>query len=166
MLRYRFVALLTLFVFCVASTALSQEPPAFDADASAKHCREMAAARAKNVDACKAHVQQRDAAWKEIEAQLQLARTSRGDKKVAALEAAVQKLVAYNASAPGASDCPMMGGHVMASAGCAEHMKHRGGGMNDCCAGATMDCCGASARAANSHRCPMTRESTAPSPAP
>ena len=102
MLRYRFVVLLTLFVFCVASAALSQEPPAFDADACAKHCREMAAARAKNVEACKAHMQQRDAAWKEIEAQLQLARTSRGDKKVAALEAAVQKLVAYNASAPAA----------------------------------------------------------------
>ena len=168
MLRYRFVALLTLFVFCVASAALSQEPPAFEADACAKHCREMAAARAKNVDACKAHVQQRDAAWKEIEAQLQLARTSRGDKKVAALEAAVQKLVAYNASAPGAmADCPMMGGHAMASGCCAEHKKSAaGGGMNDCCAGATKDCCGGSARAANNHRCPMTRESPAPSPAP
>jgi len=168
--RYRFVALLTLFTFCAASAALSQEPPAFDADACAKHCREMAAARAKNVEASQARAQQRDAAWKDIEAQLQLARTSRGDKKVAALESAVQKLVAYNASAPGAMaamDCPMMGGHAMRSGCCAEHMKSAaGGGMKNCCAGAMMDCCGGGAHAANNHHCPMTQESPAPSPAP
>ena len=139
----RFLAFLSLSIFCAAGAALSQEPPAFDADACAKHCREMAAARSKSVEACKARAQQRDAAWKEIEAQLQVARTSRGDKKVAALEAAVQKLVAYNASAPAAmADCPMMGGHAMASGCCAEHMKSAAGGaMNDCCAGATKDCC-------------------------
>ena len=166
--RYRFVALLTLFIFCSASIASSQEPSAFDADACAKHCREMAAARSKNVEACKARAQQRDAAWKDIEAQLQIARTSRGDKKVAALESAVQKLVAYNASAPGAmADCPMMGGHAMTSGCCAEHSKSAaGGGMKDCCAGAMMDCCGGGAHAANNHHCPMAQESPAPSPAP
>ena len=164
--RYRFVAFLS--IVCVTSIALSQQVPASDADACAKHCREMAAARSKNVEACKARVQQRDAAWKDIEAQLQLARTSRGDKKVAALESAVQKLVAYNASAPAAmADCPMMGDHAMKSGCGAGHMKSAaGGGMNDCCAGAMMDCCGGGAHAASSHHCPMTQESSAPSPAP
>ena len=168
--RYRFFALLSLSIVCVTSIALSQQVPAFDADACAKHCREMAAARSKNVEACKARVQQRDVAWKDIEAQLQLARTSRGDKKVAALESAVEKLVAYNAAAPGAMaamDCPMMGDHAMKSACGAEHMKSAaGGGRNDCCAGAMMDCCGGGAHDASSHHCPMTQESPAPSPAP
>ena len=163
--RYSFVASLSLSIVCLTGIALSQEPPAFDADACAKHCREMAAARSKNVEACTARAQHRDAALKDIEAQLQLARTSRGDKKVAALESAVQKLVAYNASAPAAmADCPMMGGHAMASGCCANHMKSAAGaGMNDCCAGATKDCCGGGARAASQTRCPMTSERPAPS---
>ena len=166
--RYSFVASLSLSIVCLTGIALSQEPPAFDADACAKHCREMAAARSKNVEACTARAQQRDAAWKDIEAQLQLARTSRGDKKVAALESAVQKLVAYNASAPGAmADCPMMGGHAMTSGCCAEHSKSAaaGGGKKDCGAGAMMDCCGGGAHAANNHHCPMAQESPGPSPA-
>jgi len=50
--KYRVLALFSLSSFCAASAALSQEPPAFDADACAKRCREMAAARSKSRDCC------------------------------------------------------------------------------------------------------------------
>ena len=82
-----------------AMALLAQEAPAFDPEACAKHCREMAAARAKDAEAWKTRMQQREAAWKEIETQLQLARSSRGDKKLAALEAGLSKLVEYEGSA-------------------------------------------------------------------
>jgi hypothetical protein len=131
-------------VLLVASAAFSQDSTAFDPEACAKHCREMAAARAKGAEAREALMKQREAAWKEIEAQLQVARTSRGDKKVAALETVIEKLMAYHASMPaGMAGCPMMGGHTMAPGCCAEHTKHgAGGGTKDCCAGAMKGCCG------------------------
>ena len=154
MSKFRLGVSASLFLFA-ASAAFSQESAVFDPEACAKHCREMAAAQAKGAETREALTKQREAAWKEIEAQLQLARTSRGDKKVAALETAIEKLVAYHASMPaGMADCPMMGGHAVASGCCAEHMKH-GAGMKDCCAGG--------AHAASDHHCPMTQERPAPS---
>ena len=131
---------ISLALTLLASAALAQETPPFDPEACAKHCREMAAARAKTAEASKARMQQREAAWKEIEAQLQLARASRGDKKLAALEAAIEKLVAYEASAPGMPDCPMMGGGGMGAGGC--------------CGGGMPDCCGAGRHAARHAHCP------------
>ena len=113
MSKFRLGVTASLFLFA-ASAAFSQESAVFDPEACAKHCREMAAAQTKGAETREALMKQREAAWKEIEAQLQLARTSRGDKKVAALETAIEKLVAYHASTPaGMADCPMMGGHAV-----------------------------------------------------
>jgi hypothetical protein len=139
MSKHRF-ARISLALTLLASAALGQESPPFDPEACAKHCREMATARAKAADASKARMQQREAAWKEIETQLQLARSSRGDKKLAALEAAVEKLVAYEASASGMPDCPMMGGTGMGAGGC--------------CGGSMPDCCGTGRHAARHAHCP------------
>ena len=100
-----------------ASAVYGQDAPAMDPEACAKHGGEMAAAHHKMME-------QRQAAWKEIEAQLEVARNARGDQKVAALESVVEKLVAFQAPAMG--DCPMMSGHGPG---------HMARGSMDCCGG-------------------------------
>ena len=57
-----------------------------------KHCKEMAAAHQKMMDSQKAMKEKHDAAWKEIEAELDTAKKATGEKKVAALESVVEKL--------------------------------------------------------------------------
>jgi hypothetical protein len=130
-----------------AQTPGSAPKPAFDADACMKHSQEMATAHQKMMDSQKAMKEKHDAAWKEIEAQLDAAKKARGDKKVAALESAVEKLVAFHGemqrsmdgTMPGmmggmaghSMDCPMghemggMAGHTMGGPG----MGHEMGGM-------------------------------------
>ena len=61
-----------------------------------KHCQEMAAAHQKMMDSQKAMKEKHDAAWKEIEADLDTAKKANGEKKVAALESVVEKLVAFH----------------------------------------------------------------------
>lgn len=149
MLKARFAV--SLAALMTASLVYAQEPKAADPEACAKHCQEMKASHQKAMDA-------RQAAWKEIEAQLEVARKASGDQKVAALESAVEKLVAFQAPAPHAmADCPMMGGSM--------HGKgHAGGGM-DCCGGEGMKgCCGGAGAAAGPHHCPMMKGET-PKPA-
>ena len=92
---------LSLMVLTLGAAADAQEPKApaaagFDAQACARHCQEMAAAHQKTMEAHRAMAEERDAAWKEIQAQLGAARNARGEKKVAALEAAIEKLVALH----------------------------------------------------------------------
>jgi hypothetical protein len=122
-----------LLALLVAGAVAAQQPPApaFDSEACMKHCKEMAESHQKMVDSQKAAKEKRDAAWKEIETQLDVAKKARGDRKVAALESAIEKLVAFHGEmqrsmgerAPG-----MMGGmmgHPMGSPG----MGHEMGGM-------------------------------------
>jgi hypothetical protein len=146
MLRLRIAV--SLAALLVAGAAFAQQQPAFDPEACAKHCQEMAAAHQKDIDARKAQMEKRQAAWKEIEAQLDAAKKARGDKKVAALESAIEKLVAFQASAPGPmGDCPMMGG-TMPGHGHG-HGPMAGGGMA-CCSGS------------GSHDCPTMKGSAGP----
>jgi hypothetical protein len=151
MLKLRFSVILLALI--VASAIYGQEAPAMDAEACARHSKEMAAAHQKTMD-------QRQAAWKEIEAQLEVARNARGDKKVAALESVVEKLVAYHASMPGAAaGCPMMDGHG--------HGPMAGRAM-ECCGGQMKGCCGAGAMGPSGHgpHCPMMKGAAEPPEAP
>jgi hypothetical protein len=94
-----------------------------------RHCKEMSQARQKMMDGRKAAAQKRDAAWKAIRADVDSARTLRGDKKVAALESALEKLLAFHESMQESMgmDHGMMGmGHPM------DAMDHGMMGMDDC----------------------------------
>jgi len=111
-----------------AQEAKAPAAPGFDAQACAKHCQEMAAAHQKMMDAQKAMMEKHQAAWKDIQTQLDAARKARGEKKVAALESVLEKLVAFHESMQkemGGS--PMMGG-----------MMSGHGGMMGCCGEAGM----------------------------
>lgn len=151
MLKLRFAVALVALI--PASAVYAQDAPAMDPEACAKHCREMAAAHQKAMD-------QRQAAWKEIEAQLDVARNARGDKKVAALESVVEKLVAFHGSMPGPmAGCPGMGGH-----GPGPMAK----GAMGCCAGEMMkDCCRTRGMGPAGHgpHCPMMKGAETPKPA-
>jgi hypothetical protein len=147
MMRLRFpIILMSVFV---ASALCGQEKPAMDPEACAKHCKEMAAAQQKVAE-------QRQAAWEEIEAQLEVAKNARGDKKVAALESVVERLVAYHASLQaGAAGCTEMAGH-----GHGAMTGHAAG----CCGGEVKSCCGsagAMGHAGHEAHCPMMKGSTA-----
>ncbi len=144
MMRSRLpIGLLALFV---AAALAAQQPPApapagpgFDSDACMKHCKEMAEAHQKMMDSQKAMKEKHEAAWKEIQAQLETARKARGEKKVAALESAVEKLVAFHGEmqrSMGERMPGMMGGmagHPMGGPGMGYGMGGmRGHGMMDC----------------------------------
>ena len=132
---------LALAAFLIVSPAVAQEkapPPSQGAmaDECMKHCREMAEARQKAMDARKAHMDKMDATFKEVRADLDVAKKARGDKKTAALEAAIEKLVSMHESMrsemgtmPGMGP-GMMGHHPMMM------------GMGSCCPGmaSMMDC--------------------------
>jgi len=130
------IALLALLAAAVVAAQQAPAPapakPAFDSDACMKHCKEMAEAHQEMVASQKAMKEKRDAAWKEIEAQLDSAKKARGEKKVAALESAVEKLVAFHGEmqrSMGEGMPGMMGGmadhHPMGGPG----MGHEMGGM-------------------------------------
>ncbi len=129
----------------------AQQPPSGDPETCAKRCQEMKASHQKAMEA-------RQAAWKEIEAQLEIARNARGDQKVAALESAVDKLVAYEASAPHAmAECPMTGGTMPGHGPGPGHGRGHGP-----MAGAGMACCARSGAGAAAHDCPMMKGSAGP----
>ena len=112
-----------------AQEAKTPAAPGFDAQACARHCQEMAAAHQKMMDAQKAMMEKHQAAWKDIQAQLDAARKARGEKKVAALESVLEKLIAFHESMQkGMGDSPMMGGMMMSGHG----------GMMGCCGEAGM----------------------------
>ncbi|MGE5278412.1 MAG: hypothetical protein ACM3SU_15570 [Acidobacteriota bacterium] len=132
---------LALAAFLAASAAVAQEkapPPSQGsmADECMKHCKQMAEARQKAMDAHKAQMDKMDATFKEVRADLDAAKKARGDKKTAALEAAIEKLVSLHESMrehmggmPGMGP-GMMGHHGMMM------------GMGPCCPGMAgmMDC--------------------------
>ena len=135
MTRNRFsIAVTSLFL---ASIVIGQTP-AMDPEACAKHCREMAAAHQKVAA-------ERQAAWKEIESQLQAAKSAQGEKKVAALESVVEKLVAYHASMQSGPGGGPMAGHPMA-----------------CCAGDANSGGRAGMMGHHSDHCPMMKGASAP----
>lgn len=141
MLRMRLVSAAAALL--VAAAALAQEkaapPPAFDADACAKHCKEMAERRQKMMDDRKAMSDKTADAWKEIRAAVDQAKKARGEKKVAALETALDRLVAFHeqmmAGKPGMPGMAGMHGMSCCGGGSADHpMMHGGpGGMAGCC---------------------------------
>lgn len=116
------------FVIClIAAVALADKPAAapaakMDPDACMKKCKEMKAEHAKMAEAQKAGRAKQDAAWKQIEADLASAKTATGEKKVAALESVLDKLVALHGEMRQAE-----GGHAM--------MAGMDGHGMDCCAG-------------------------------
>ena len=137
-------------LFClIAAVAVADKPAAapaakMDPDACMKKCKEMRAEHAKMAEAQKAVRAKQDAAWKQIEADLASARTATGEKKVAAMESVLEKLVALHGEirqAEGAHGmiaamdghgmdcCAGKGGTAMAS------MSGKDGKAMDCCAG-------------------------------
>ncbi len=142
----------------LAGAVFAQEkaaPPAgFDPDACAKHCREMAAEHQKGMDAHKAMAEKNAAAWKQIRASVEEAKKARGEKKVAALETALDRLVSFHEqmmSGMAEGKMPGMGG--MAGG----HPMHHGGA--GCCGDmhAMADCCMHSAHGMQDD-CPMMKK--------
>jgi len=149
--RFGLLALLACSVLAAQQPPAAAPNPGFDADACMRHCKEMGQARQKMMDERKAMMEKRDAAWKEIRAQVDSARNLKGEKKVAALESALEKLLAFHESmqqsmssgmgmgmpmGPGMGmgmgmgmDCPMMGGMDHGAMGA---MGHPMGAMQDC----------------------------------
>ena len=142
MIRHRFsVAVASLFL---ANALAGQQSPTMSSEACAKHRREMAASHEKAAA-------ERQAAWKEIEAQLQTAKNAQGEKKIAALESAVEKLVAYQASTHAGPDgCPMAS-HAMACCGGDAKNAHAPGMMG---------------HAGHEEHCPMMKGTNASPEAP
>jgi hypothetical protein len=118
---------IALMAFAVATLLGAQEKtpatPGFDAQT----CQEMAATHQKMMDAHKSMMEKQDAARKDIQTQLDVAKKAHGDKKVAALETVIEKLLAFDESMQMAmaSSPSMRGG-----------MTH--GGMMGCCGEAGM----------------------------
>jgi hypothetical protein len=139
------LALLAAAVVAAQTPGPAPAKPAFDSDACMKHCKEMAEAHQKMMDSQKAMKEKHEAAWKEIEAQLETAKKARGEKKVAALESAVEKLVAFHSEmqrSMGERMPGMMGGmtgHPMGGPGMGHEMGGMMGhgmmGMCPCCQG-------------------------------
>jgi hypothetical protein len=127
---------IVLLALLAAAVVAAQQPgpapaKAFDSDACMKHCKEMAEAHQKMMDSQKAMKEKHDAAWKEIQAQLETAKKARGEKKVAALESVVEKLVAFHGEmqrSMGERMPGMMGGMMEHHPG----MGHEMGGMMGC----------------------------------
>ena len=110
-----------------------EKSPSATADECMKHCKQMAEMRQKAADERKAHVDKMDAVFKQVRADLDTARTSKGDKKTAALQAAIEKLVSFHESMRSemaAMPATGMGHHAMMA------------GMGSCCGGmaAMSDC--------------------------
>ena len=132
-------------VLMAAAAARGQDktgPAGPDADACMKHCREMAAAHQKMTEERRAMSEKSAAAWKEIRAAVEEAKKARGEKKIAALETALDRLVAFHETMTATMD-------GMPGTGCGgamghEHAMHEmHGAMADCCAhgsGSMPDC--------------------------
>ena len=124
------IAILICMAGAVAVALLADQPAAAPAASAAKmnpeecakRCKEMGAAHAKMTESQKAAQAKQDAAWKEIQADLASAKKATGEKKVAALESVVEKLVAFHGEMHQGD-----GAHAM--------MASMGGHGMDCCAG-------------------------------
>jgi len=110
------------------------KPPSTMADECMKHCRQMADMRQKAMDERKARMDKMDAVFKEVHADLDAARAAKGDKKTAALQAAIEKMVSFHESMrsemgamPGMGMGMGMGHPMMMGMGCCGGMA-----MSDC----------------------------------
>jgi len=131
------------------ATSLSGQdktPPAGHAEMSdcMKHCQQMASARQKAEETRIAARQKMEATFQEVRAELDTARSARGEKKVAALESALEKLVSFHESMHAEMESAMAGGPG--------RMGHMGMGMG-------MTCCGAMAAMED---CPMMKGGSKP----
>ncbi len=131
-IRFGFLALLASAVLTAQQASPSAPSnPMMDGDACMRHCKEMAEARQKLMVERKAAKDKRDAAWKEIRAEVNSAKNLKGDKKVAALESALEKLLAFHESMESGMGHGMM-----------EGMDHpMGGSMGHGMMGMKMDDC-------------------------
>ncbi len=136
----RWKALAATAALLAASAAMAQEKPAppkgFDPAECAKRCQEMAAAHQKMTEARQAAKERHEAAWKKVRADLDAAKKATGNKKVAALEDAIETLVSLHeemASSMKDGVCPMcgmrfgaghrMGPRAMMGHGCCDDME-------------------------------------------
>jgi len=145
--RFRQMAIAGVFL-AAAGAAWAQDKavpaPGFDADACAKHCQGMAADHEKMRDSHRAMEAKTASAWKEIRAAVDEAKKTRGEKKVAYLESALDRLVSFHetmmAGMPGGGMHPGMGMACCGEMSREGKMRH---GAADCCADmqAMADCC-------------------------
>ncbi len=118
-----------LLVLPVVAQEKAPPPAGAMAEECMKHCRQMAEARQKAMDAQKARMEKMEATFQEVRAQLDLAKNAKGEKKVAALEAAIEKLVSFHESMHEQMGMPGMGPGMMKG----HHSMMMG--MGSCCAG-------------------------------
>ncbi len=131
------LVLLSLLAAAVVAAQTPGAAPAKPADKTddtcMKHGEKMAESCEKMMASQKAMKEKHDAAWKEIETQLAAAKTATGEKKVAALESAVEKLVAFHGetqkTAGGMACCAGMSHEAGAMAGHHAGMGHEMGMM-------------------------------------
>ncbi|HEY7114795.1 MAG TPA: hypothetical protein VIA45_17840 [Thermoanaerobaculia bacterium] len=89
---------LAVSLIVIPFTFAQDKFPGATADDCMKHCRQMAEMRQKAMDEHKAQMDKMDAVFKEVRADLDMARTAKGDKKTAALQAAIEKMVSFHES--------------------------------------------------------------------
>ena len=135
---------ITVLICLIAAVAGADKPAAapaakMDPEACRKHCAEMGAAHAKLTESQKAARAKQDAAWKQIEADLASAKKATGEKKVAALESVLDKLIALHGEMREADTTHGMmaavDGHGM------DCCAGKGGAAMASMSGKTMDCC-------------------------
>lgn len=142
MIRLKTTILASLLLGAAAAWAEDKAlaPAPMSSDACAKHCAEMAARHSKGMADHKAMMEKNAAAWKEIRAAVDDAKKARGDRKIADLETALDRLVSFHESMMAGGPMPGMGG--MDCCGDMHAAKH---GAMDCCGGAEKtamaDCC-------------------------
>ena len=126
MMRLKTMILASLLLGAGIAWAQEKSPaPAPMGDACAKHCQ-------KGMGDHKAMMEKNAAAWKEIRAAVDAAKKAKGDRKIADLETALDRLVSFHESTmAGMSATPGMAGMDCGGGMGADHSMARG-----------MDCCG------------------------
>jgi len=152
MIRIKMTILASLILGAAAAWAQEKRPaPAPMDDACAKHCQKGAADH-------KAMMEKNAAAWKEIRAAVDDAKKAKGDKKIADLETALDRLVSFHESMMAGMGGPMPGMKGMDCGGAmgADHPMAHGA---DCCGDmhaakpAGMDCCARGGKSAMADCC-------------
>jgi hypothetical protein len=159
MIRLKGTILASLLLGAAAAWAQDKTPPAAPTtmDACAKRCAQMEARHSKGMADHKAMMEKNAAAWKEIRAAVDDAKKAKGDRKIADLETALDRLVSFHESMMAGGSMPGMGGMDCCGAMGADHpMAH---GAADCCGDmhvarpAGMDCCGKGGKSAMADCC-------------
>jgi hypothetical protein len=172
MIRLKTMILASMLLGAAAAWGQEKSPaPAPMDDACAKHCQ-------KGMGDHKAMMEKNAAAWKEIRAAVDDAKKAKGDRKIADLETALDRLVSFHESMmaetgsmpgmpgmKGMDYCGAMGAdHPMAHHAdcCGDTRASKSAGM-DCCArggkSAMADCCAHEAHGMPDD-CPMMKKGT------